>query len=42
MRDRKDGMDSMARVNAARDSLDALPGIWTRSRTEELLAPKMA
>ena len=32
----------MARVNAARDILVALPGIWTRSRTEELLAPKMA
>ena len=42
MRPRKDGIDSMARVNAARDILAALPGIWTSSLTEELLAPKMA
>ena len=27
----------MARVNAARDIFAALPGIWTRSRTEEAL-----
>ena len=32
----------MARVNAARDILAAVPGIWTRSRTEDLLAPKTA
>ena len=32
----------MARVNAARDIFAALPGIWTRSRKEELLAPKTA
>jgi hypothetical protein len=32
----------MARVNAARDIFAAPPGIWTRSRTEEVLAPKMA
>ena len=42
MRLRKDGIDSMARVNAARDIFAALPGIWTRSRAEELLAPKTA
>jgi hypothetical protein len=42
MRLRKDGIDSMARVNAARDIFAALPGIWTRSREEERLAPKMA
>jgi hypothetical protein len=42
MRLRKDGVDPMARVNAARDIFAALPGIWTRSRTEEILAPKMA
>jgi PAS domain-containing protein len=33
-------MDPMARVNAARDILAAPPGIWTRSRTEEVLAPE--
>src|ERR1700730_12696457 len=33
MRLRKDGIDSMARVKAARDIFAALPGIWTRSRT---------
>ena len=38
----KDGIDCMARVNAARDIFAALPGIWTRSWTEERLAPKMA
>jgi hypothetical protein len=42
MRLRKDGIDPMARVNAARDIFAASPGIWTRSRTEEILAPKMA
>ena len=42
MRLRKDGIDPMARVNAARDILAALPGIWTRSRTEDLLAPNTA
>jgi hypothetical protein len=42
MRLRNDGIVPMARVNAARDIFAALPGIWTRSRTEELLAPKMA
>ena len=38
----KDGIERMARVNAARDIFAALPGIWTRSWTEERLAPKMA
>jgi hypothetical protein len=42
MRLRKEGIDSMARVNAARDIFAALPGIWTRSRMEELSAPKTA
>jgi hypothetical protein len=42
MRLRKDGIDPMARVNAARDIFAALPGIWTRSREEDLLAPKTA
>ena len=37
MRLRKDGIDPMARVNAARDIFAAPPGIWTRSRTEERL-----
>ncbi|HEY4931068.1 MAG TPA: hypothetical protein VII23_05815 [Terriglobales bacterium] len=32
----------MARINAARDIFAALPGIWTRSLAEELLAPKTA
>src|ERR1700736_5137748 len=40
MRFRKDGIDPMARVNAARDIFAATPGIWTRSRTEDTLAPK--
>ena len=39
---RKDGIDCMARINTARDIFAALPGIWTRSWTEERLAPKMA
>jgi hypothetical protein len=34
---RKDGIDCMARVNAARDIFAALPGSWTRSWTEERL-----
>jgi hypothetical protein len=42
MRFRKDGIDSIARAKAARDILAALPGIWTKSLTEEVLAPKMA
>jgi hypothetical protein len=42
MRFRKDGIDSIARAKAARDIFVALPEIWTRSRTEELLAPKKA
>jgi hypothetical protein len=42
MRPRKDGIDSIARVNAARDIFAALPGIWTKSLAEELLAPKAA
>jgi hypothetical protein len=33
MRLRNDGIDSIAPVNAERDILAALPGIWTRSRT---------
>jgi hypothetical protein len=32
----------MARANAARDILLAPPGIWTKSLTEELLAPNIA
>src|ERR1700692_2592270 len=39
---RKAGIDSMARMNAARDIFAALPGIWTSSCTEERLAPKAA
>src|SRR5580698_769470 len=39
---RKDGIESIARVNAARGIFAALPGIWTRSWTEERLAPKIA
>ena len=39
---RNDGIDPMERWNAARDIFAALPGIWTNSRTEELLAPKTA
>src|SRR3984893_10502845 len=42
MRFRKDGIDSIARAKAARDILDALPGIWTKSLTEDVLAPKKA
>ncbi len=42
MRFRKEGIDSMARVKAERDILAALPGSWTRSRTDDLLAPKTA
>jgi hypothetical protein len=42
MRPRKDGIDSIARVNAARDIFAALPGIWTKSLSEEVLAPKKA
>ena len=32
----------MARANAARDIFAAPAGIWTRSRAEDLLAPKTA
>ena len=32
----------MARVIAARDIVVALPGIWTKSRADEIWAPKMA
>jgi hypothetical protein len=32
MRFRKDGIDPIARANAARDILVALPGIWTTDR----------
>src|SRR5260370_8242289 len=42
MRFRKAGIDAIARVNAARDIFAVLPGIWTRSRTEDVLAPKTA
>jgi hypothetical protein len=42
MSPRKDGIDFMARLNTARDILAAPPGIWTRSLTDELLAPKTA
>src|ERR1700726_1403550 len=42
MRLRNYGIDCMARVNAARDIFVAPPGIWTRSWTEERLAPKIA
>jgi hypothetical protein len=42
MRFRKEGIDCMARANAERDILAALPGSWTRSRTDDLLAPKTA
>jgi hypothetical protein len=42
MRLRKHGIEPMARVNAARDIFAAPPGICTRSRKEELLAPKTA
>jgi hypothetical protein len=35
-----DGIDSMARVNLTREIFAALPGIWTKKRDEELLAPK--
>jgi hypothetical protein len=39
---RKDGIDSIARAKDARDILAALPGIWTKSLTEDVLAPKKA
>src|SRR5580700_7464439 len=42
MRFRKGGIDSMARINAARGIFAALPGIWTSNWTEERLAPKAA
>ena len=42
MRWRKGGMDAMARVKAARDILAAVPGIWTRRRAEDILAPNTA
>jgi hypothetical protein len=42
MRCRKDGIDAIARAKATRDILAALPGIWTKSLTEEILAPKKA
>ena len=42
MRFRKEGIDSIARAKAARDILAALPGIWTKSLTEDVLAPKKA
>jgi hypothetical protein len=42
MRFRKDGIDPMARLKAARDIFAALPGIWTKKRAEEFLAPKAA
>ena len=35
-------VDSMARWNATRGILAALPGIWTRNLTEDALAPKIA
>jgi DNA-binding transcriptional LysR family regulator len=38
----KDGIVPIACVNAARDIFAAPPGIWTRSRTEEISAPKTA
>ena len=42
MRRRKAGIDPMARANAARDILTASPGIWTRNRADEFLAPNTA
>src|ERR1700730_6442792 len=42
MRLRKDGIDSIARVKAGRDIFAAPPGSWTRSRIEELSAPRTA
>ncbi len=36
------GIDSIARAKAVRDILAALPGIWTKSLTEDVLAPKKA
>src|SRR3979490_487170 len=42
MRARNDGIDSKARVYAARDILAALPGIWTKSLTEDIRAPRRA
>jgi hypothetical protein len=38
----KAGIESMARVKAARDSLVAFAGVCTMNLTEELLAPNMA
>ena len=38
MRFRKDGINSIARAKATRDILAALPGIWTKSLTEETRA----
>jgi hypothetical protein len=31
----------MARLNATRESLAAVPGIWTKNLTVELFTPKM-
>lgn len=42
MRERNDGIVFMALVNAGRDIFAALPGIWTKSLTEDFLAPKTA
>ena len=42
MRPRNEGIDPMARVNAARDIFAALPGIWTKSLTDEVLARNIA
>jgi hypothetical protein len=42
MRCRNDGIDAIARAKTVRDILAALPGIWTKSLTEEVLAPKKA
>src|SRR5271169_1800362 len=42
MRFRKDGIDSIARAKAVRDIMAALPGICTKSLTEDVLAPKKA
>src|SRR6476620_3802401 len=40
MRFRKDGIDPIARVRSAREIFAALPGIWTRKRTEDSRSPK--
>jgi len=37
-----DGINSMARVNLTREIFAALPGICTKKRDEEVLAPKTA